>query len=110
LTPRRQWRTFTGVRRAVVIFALVAAAGCAHYQVRRHPGRPTGTCPGACAHYVDCKGSPQDDRLYATCVDECREIYEDPQVLVEYERLRCDDAVAFIEGESGRPPGSLAAE
>jgi hypothetical protein len=87
LTPRRQWRTFTGVRRAVVIFALVAAAGCAHYQ-----------------------GSPQDDRLYATCVDECREIYEDPQVLVEYERLRCDDAVAFIEGESGRPPGSLAAE
>ncbi len=74
-------------------------------QTRRHPGRPTGTCPGACAHYLDCKGTPDDEHTYNACVSECRATYDDPQFLVSYERLSCPDAVAFIEGDSGRGPG-----
>jgi hypothetical protein len=87
--------------------SLVALAACAGL-ARRHPGAPTGTCAGACAHYVDCKGTPEDDAMYGACVDECREIYDDPQTLAAYEQLACEDAVAFIEGQRGPVPSGLA--
>jgi len=49
--------------------------------------------------------------VYRSCVAECTEIFiedgePDTESLKEYERLSCSDAVAFVEGSSGRGPGS----
>lgn len=86
---------------------LAFAAGCLHYGSTSHPHvQTTGTCPGACEHYLKCKGATDDHSAYAICVAECRDIYEDnAYTLASYERLACEDAVAFVEGESGRGPG-----
>jgi hypothetical protein len=95
-----------GTLRRMGWIAALAATGClSSGAVRRHPGRPTGTCGGACAYYLDCKGQASDDGVFRACVDECRAIYEDPFMLASYERLRCEDAISFIEGASGRGPG-----
>ena len=94
-------------RIAVLALVLALTASCIHYgRSRRYAAKTTGTCPGACSHYQTCKGTSSDQQAYAICVAECREIYEDnPHALATYERLACEDAVAFIEGESGRGPG-----
>jgi len=91
----------------VLVLALALTASCFRYgRSRRYSARTTGTCPGACSHYMSCKGGERDKQAYGSCVAECREIYEDsPHALATYERLSCPDAVAFIEGDSGRGPG-----
>jgi len=82
---------------------LVLLAGCAkpRYVVYR---RVTGTCEGACSYYLACKRS-DDSVAHAACVNECREIFDSSETLKEFERLECKDAVAFVEGSSGRGPG-----
>jgi hypothetical protein len=92
-------------RLSIALLLVVFSTSCIRYVGRRQRPKPTGTCPGACSHYVQCKGT-RDHRTYDSCVQECREIYDDsPQALASYERLACEDAVAFIEGDSGRGPG-----
>ena len=70
-------------------------AGCL---VPRATGpRLTGTCEGACAHYVDCKpGHPLADRT--RCTAECPSVFTDQDSLMGYESLTCRDAVEFIDG------------
>ena len=75
-------------------------------QYRRHPGLAQGTCDAACAHYLDCKQQPRNESLHRACVAECADVFADDRAsLRAYEGLDCPDAVAFIEGPSGREPG-----
>jgi hypothetical protein len=74
-------------------------AGCA--------GRPfigaglTGTCDGACAHYVQCKpGHADTDRN--RCLAECPEVLSDRDSLMAYESLACQDAIEYVDGNMAR--------
>jgi len=40
------------------------------------------------------------------CTSECEWVFTGPRVRIAYQTLKCDNAVLFIEGESGRPPGT----
>lgn len=63
--------------------------------------RLTGTCEGACAHYVACKpGHPEPDRV--RCEAECPEVFSDRDSLETYESLSCRDAVEYIDGDVAR--------
>jgi hypothetical protein len=74
------------------------------------PRHITGTCDGACRHYMRCKGESSAP-VYGACVQECELIFvEDGEVdsvsLGMFEQLECPDAIGFVEGTSGRGPGS----
>ena len=77
-----------------VLFGLLLA-GCI---VQRATGpRLTGTCEGACAHYVECKPThSQADRT--RCTTECPAVFADQDSLMGYESLTCRDAVEFVDG------------
>ena len=82
---------------AVFGLALGAAlpAGCI---VRRFTSPDlTGTCDGACAHYVECKpGHASADRN--RCLAECPDVFSDRDSLMTYESLACEDAVEYVDG------------
>lgn len=85
----------------LVLGALVA--GC----VVKHVESPhlTGTCEGACSHYVECKPShakPDRDR----CQRECPSVFGDPDSLMAYESLSCQDAVEYVDGTGTRAVSS----
>ena len=66
--------------------------------------RLTGTCQGACAHYVSCKpGHPEPDR--ARCESECPQVFSDRDSLMGYESLSCKDAVEYIDGSAKQTAG-----
>jgi hypothetical protein len=77
----------------------LSMTGCV---VRRFTGpQLTGTCDGACAHYVQCKpGHGDGDR--DRCMAECPEVFSDRDSLMAYESLTCDDAVDFIDGNAAK--------
>ena len=57
----------------------------------------TGTCDGACEHYVECKpGHPAAGRT--RCQSECPDVFTDRDSLMGYESLSCKDAVEYIDG------------
>ena len=86
--------------------ALATLLSCGgHPYVVHHRVRPT--CDAACDYYLACKSS-NSNKIRTACVSECQEFFTDHDTLREFQRLRCPDAVAFIEGSSGRPPGSAA--
>jgi hypothetical protein len=59
--------------------------------------RLTGTCEGACNHYVACKpGHPEPDR--ARCRLECPQVFSDADSLMAYESLACPEAVEYVDG------------
>jgi hypothetical protein len=63
----------------------------------------TGTCEGACQHYLGCKGESSAETR-ATCLAECQEIFvfegeEDRTSLRDFEGLQCESAVAFVDGD-----------
>jgi hypothetical protein len=61
--------------------------------------RLTGTCEGACAHYIQCKpGHPEADR--ARCESECPDVFSDRESIAGYESLSCTDAVEYIDGNA----------
>ncbi|HEX8112483.1 MAG TPA: hypothetical protein VF516_32355, partial [Kofleriaceae bacterium] len=74
-------------------------AGCV---VRRFTGPEfTGTCDGACAHYMQCKpGHASADR--DRCLAECPDVFSDRDSLMQYESLACQDAVEYIDGSTAR--------
>jgi hypothetical protein len=85
------------VTRAIVAATVVMLlASCI---VRRLTGpRVTGTCDGACAHYVECKPGHSDvDR--SRCQAECPGVLSDRDSLMAYENLSCKDAVEFVDGD-----------
>jgi hypothetical protein len=77
----------------------VLAASCI---VRRLTGpQLTGTCSGACAHYVECRpGHARGDE--ARCRDECPDVFADRDSLMAFESLSCKDAVEFVDGTGTR--------
>jgi hypothetical protein len=63
--------------------------------------RLTGTCDGACAHYVQCKpGLGDADR--ARCAAECPDVFSDRESLMAYESLSCADAVEYVDGRAAK--------
>jgi hypothetical protein len=63
--------------------------------------RLTGTCTGACAHYVSCKpGAQQEDR--ARCETECPDVFSDRDSLMAFESLSCKNAVEYVDGTQPR--------
>ena len=89
------------VWRSVIIGVVltVALVGCL---VQRFQGpQLTGTCDGACAHYVQCKTGHSDvDRN--RCIAECPGVLGDRDSLMAYENLTCEDAVEFIDGTKAK--------
>jgi hypothetical protein len=61
----------------------------------------TGTCGGACSHYIECKpGHPEHDR--ARCEQECPGVFSDRDSLMMYESLSCKDAVEYVDGTAAQ--------
>lgn len=86
------------MKRAVLILMLFSACIVKHLV-----GGPrlTGTCDGACAHYIECKpGHPERERV--RCQQECPGVFADPDSLMMYESLSCQDAVEYVDGTSPR--------
>jgi len=77
----------------------VALFGCI---VRRVAGpQLTGTCEGACSHYLQCKpGHPESDR--PRCEAECPSVFSDRDSLMAFESLSCEDAVEFVDGSAAK--------
>jgi hypothetical protein len=90
----------TGAFRGVVLGLAIAGSitGCVVRQMMMGP-RLTGTCDGACQHYMECKtaGTPVDR---TRCNTECPDVFEDRDSLMAYESLSCPDAVDFIDGSN----------
>ncbi len=88
---------------AVVLVGAMSLSCVKRSYAVHHRVRPT--CDAACDYYLACKQS-DNTRVRGACVTECQEFFSDGDALVEFQRLECDAAVWFIEGPSGRPPGS----
>jgi hypothetical protein len=59
----------------------------------------TGTCSGACSHYVECKtGAVAEDRT--RCETECPDVFSDRDSLMAFESLSCQNAVDVLDGTS----------
>lgn len=59
--------------------------------------RLTGTCQGACNHYVTCKpGDTDADRV--RCETECPGVFSDRDSLMAFESMSCQNAVEFVDG------------
>jgi hypothetical protein len=85
-----------------VALGLVIALTMISCIVRRLSGpQLTGTCDGACAHYIQCKPGHGDvDR--ARCLTECPDVFSDRDSLMAYESLTCDDAVEYVDGSAAQ--------
>lgn len=89
------------IRWLVISVLLVVVMGSCI--VRNLGGGPrlTGTCDGACAHYVECKPAHSDsDR--STCKAECPQVFSDRDSLMAYESMTCKNAVEFVDGDGQR--------
>ncbi|HWO26363.1 MAG TPA: hypothetical protein VNO30_46865 [Kofleriaceae bacterium] len=86
-----------GVVRGLVL-GIALAALMASCVVRQLVGpRLTGTCEGACAHYLSCKhSSERGDR--ERCHAECPEVFGDRESLMTFESLACADAIEYVDG------------
>lgn len=61
----------------------------------------TGTCGGACAHYIECKpGGTSADRT--RCESECPQVFSDRDSLMAFESMSCKNTVEFVEGTQPR--------
>ena len=98
-------RTLPALGAALAIAA--ALGGCV---VRYVVGpRLTGTCDGACEHYVDCSDrADQGGALRQACLAECPGVFADHESIMAFESLSCSDTVEFVEGSGHRPPGVAA--
>ena len=83
-----------------VVLGIVLAASMTSCVVKRLVGpQLTGTCEGACAHYIECKpGHPEADR--SRCETECPDVFSDRDSLMAYESLKCTDAVEYVDGRA----------
>jgi hypothetical protein len=77
----------------------LALIGCI---VRRVAGpQLTGTCEGACSHYSQCKPG-NHEHARAVCIAECPNVFSDPDSLMAYESMSCEDAVEFVDGSAAK--------
>jgi hypothetical protein len=81
-----------------LVGGLVLAALLAGCVVRQLVGpRLTGTCDGACTHYLACKGGGGDTERQR-CRAECPEVFSDRDSLMAFESLSCVNAVEYVDG------------
>lgn len=81
-----------------LVAGIALAALMASCVVRQLVGpRLTGTCEGACSHYLSCKRS-SDVGERDRCRAECPEVFGDRESLMAYESLSCADAVEYVDG------------
>lgn len=97
------------VRRFALPLALTAlVAGfmlsCSRPNMIQRP-RITGTCEGVCRHYLACKDDMSAPKM-KVCVAECEEVFTGTTARQAYQGLSCEDAIGFVEGSSGRGPGT----
>ena len=79
-----------------LILGIVIATVMASCVVKKLMGpRLTGTCEGACEHYVECKHGADSKR----CNTECPDVFGDRDSLMAFESLSCQDAVEFVDGQ-----------
>ncbi|HEV7554949.1 MAG TPA: hypothetical protein VGO00_05790 [Kofleriaceae bacterium] len=87
--------------RGLVVGLMIAIAICGCVVKRLVGPHVTGTCDGACAHYIECKaGHLTADR--DRCRNECPGVFSDRDSLMMYESLTCKDAVEYIDGTSSQ--------
>jgi hypothetical protein len=82
------------------VIAVIAGALIAGCIVRHVPGAShlTGTCAGACDHYVECKpGHSEVDGN--RCRAECPQVFADRDSLMAFENLSCANTVTFVDGD-----------
>ncbi len=92
------------MRAMVVALIALVLASCI---VRRFTGpRLTGTCEGACAHYVECKPA-HSDADGARCRNECPQVFSDSDSLMAYESLACKDAVEYVDGSNPKAAATM---
>ncbi len=88
-----------------VLIALVALVLTSCIVKRLTGPRLTGTCAGACDHYVECKpGHSTTDG--ARCRTECPDVFSDRDSLMMYESLSCRDAVEYVDGTTAKRASS----
>jgi hypothetical protein len=100
-----RWRSpWAATLLGLAIAAAMPTSGCI---VRNLAGpQLTGTCDGACAHYVQCKpGHADADRR--RCLAECPDVFSDRDSLMTYESLTCDDAVEYVDGNAAKTAKTL---
>lgn len=94
-----------------LVIGIVIAIMLASCVVRTFIGGPrlTGTCDGACAHYISCKsgGNVGDKRR---CDSECPDVFADRESLMAFESLSCRDAVEYVDGSQKRTAAKPAPE
>lgn len=90
--------------RAVAAGLLIAAlaSGCIVRYIRGT--QLTGTCDGACDHYLQCRGGDIGG-VREACMAECPEVFGDRDSVMAFESLSCIDTVEYVEGEGRRPLG-----
>jgi hypothetical protein len=86
-----------------VVLALITGVLVAGCIARSITGRRlTGTCDGACDHYLSCK-QRDDQASRQRCLSECPQVFSDAQSLRMFENLSCRDAVEFVDGTAVLP-------
>jgi hypothetical protein len=94
----------SGALRGLVLGAVLTFTITSCIVRRLHSRQLTGTCDGACAHYIECKpGHPEADRL--RCAQECPQVFSDRDSLMGYESLSCTDAVEYVDGAPSKTAG-----
>lgn len=90
------------------LFLLGVAVNSTSCIVKRLSGpRLTGTCDGACSHYVACKpGHPKTDG--DRCRRECPEVFSDSESLMMFESLSCHDVVEYVDGRPSAPTAATS--
>jgi hypothetical protein len=85
-----------------VVLGLVISLTLIGCIVKRLTGpQLTGTCQGACAHYLQCKaGHAEADRT--RCLEECPNVFSDRDSLMAYESLSCENAVEYVDGRTAK--------
>jgi hypothetical protein len=104
--PRKAGWVWLGLALVLPVIAL-ATTGCLRY-TRTQTFAPSGSCTGACDHYLDCKEA-NSEAARDTCLIECEQIFvykgePDRASLQDFEELDCDAAVAFVDGDGGQKP------
>jgi hypothetical protein len=89
------------VKQGLLVVAIVLLlTGCIVRHLVTGP-KLTGTCRGACSHYVECKaGAQREDRV--RCESECPDVFSDRESLMAFESLSCQNAVEYVDGTSPR--------
>lgn len=93
------------MRTLVALLAALALSGCIVRYIRGP--QLTGTCDGACDHYLQCRGGDIGG-VREACLAECPQVFGERESIMSFESLSCPDTVEFVEGPARRPLGTPA--